>query len=272
LTTESLFDLLRLARTAALRAAGPLDRLSALARGPGDRPPLWLRRHAGPLAAHESSAREMDAWIGELGLVREGDRVVDLGCGAGAMAAPLARRLGPAGSYLGLDVHRPSISWASRHFAADRRVAFEAVAAASPYGGGRGPSNGRSALPVAEGAAQFVLAKSLFTHLLEADAAAYLSEIRRILEPGRAALVTAFLFERGSRADRGLSRSFRHPEPGRPVRWRLRHRPESAVAYERTFFLALVQRAGLREQWICESFLPGDDDVPRGQDLVLLGV
>jgi hypothetical protein len=150
-------------------------------------------------------------------------------------------------------------------------LSFEAVSFASPYGR-RQPASPGLALPLADRAAQFVLAKSLFTHLLEGDASTYLSEIRRILEPGRAALVTAFLFERGSRADGGLSRSFRHPEPRQPVRWRLRHRPHAAVAYERVHFQSLAERAGLRSHWICNGYLPGDDDVPRGQDLVLLGI
>jgi len=260
-----------LARTATLRAVGPIDFVCRLASGRGHLPPLWLRRHAGPLAAYEGSARDTDEWIGRLGLVRDGDRVVDLGCGAGAMVEPLRRRIGARGTYVGLDVHGPSLSWASRHFGNDSRLTFDAVSACSPYGRRNAAPAKRLTLPLADRSVQFVLAKSLFTHLLEEEASAYLAEIRRLLEPGRAALVTAFLFEPGSRVDRGLSRYFQHSEPGRPVRWRRRDRPQAAVAFERSHFVALAQQAGLWSPWIGRGFLPGDDDVPRGQDLVLLG-
>lgn len=268
---EALFDSLRLGRTLGLHLLEPFDRLRRTALGRSDLPPLWLRRHAGPLAAYDRAVLGLETWLDRLGLVLPGDLVLDLGCGAGSMALALGRRIGGSGRYIGIDVHRPSIDWAARRFASDARFRFEAIEAASPYGSRRPAPARPNALPAANGATQFVLAKSLFTHLLEPETAAYLSETRRVLQPGRAALVSAFLFEPGSRADRGLCPWFRHPEPGSPVRFRFRHRPQAAVAYERSRFVALVEQAGLRVQWICPGFLPGNDRLPRGQDLLLLG-
>ena len=268
---EALFDSLRLCRTLGLRLLEPFDRLRRAALGRNDLPPLWLRRHAGPVSDYDRAVLGIETWLDRLGLVRPGDLVLDLGCGAGSMASALGRRIGGAGRYVGIDVHRPSIGWVSRRFAGDPRFRFETVEAASPYGSRPPAPPGQNALPVRDGAVQFVLAKSLFTHLLEPEAAAYLSETRRALRPGRAALISAFLFEPGSRADRGLAPFFRHPEPGAPVRFRFRHRPQAAVAYERSHFVSLVEQAGLKVQWICPGYLPGDDPVPRGQDLLLLG-
>ena len=265
-----LADSLRLGRTLVLHLLEPIDRLRRAALDRGDLPPLWLRRHAGPILDYDSAVSDMEAWIDRLALIRPGDLTLDLGCGAGSMAPAVGGRIGSSGHYIGIDVHRPSIDWAARRFAGDSRFRFETVDAASPYGSRKSPSR-PIALPVADGAAQFVLAKSLFTHLLETEAAAYLSEIRRVLEPGRAAFVSAFLFEPGSRADRGLCPWFRHPEPGSPARFRFRHRPQAAVAFERSHFVSLVEKAGLRVQWICPGFLPGNDRLPRGQDLLLLG-
>jgi SAM-dependent methyltransferase len=234
-------------------------------------PPLWLRRHAGPVADYDRAVLGLETWLDRLALVLPGDLVLDLGCGAGSMASALGRRIGSSGRYIGIDVHRPSVEWAARRFAGDARFRFEVAETPSPYGSRQPTLAGSSTLPVASGAAQFVLAKSLFTHLLEPEAAAYLSETRRVLQPGRAAFVSAFLFEPGSRADRGHCPWFRHPEPGTPVRFRFQHRPQAAVAYERSHFISLVEQAGLRVQWLCPGFLPGDDRVPRGQDLLLLG-
>lgn len=263
------FEFARTGRTALLRALGPLDALHRRLTGRGDLPPLWLRRHAGPVAKFESAARETAQTIERLGLAREGDRVLDIGCGAGAMALHLGRLIGPHGRYSGFDVHAPSIAWARQHFAADRRHRFELAALASPYGG-PGSSVEQYRFPADDGACGFVLAKSVFTHLLELEARRYLSEIRRVLAPGRAAMVTAFLFERNSLTGSGRSRLFPCADESGSVRFRSRARPRSAVAYGRAFFFTMLDTASLRVEHEIAGFYPGDTDPPAGQDVLVL--
>lgn len=263
-----LVELLRRGRTVALWALGPADRAWRMATGRGDLPPLWLRRHVGPVGRFESAARETAELIDRLGLVEEGSRVVDLGCGCGAMVPALAARIGARGSYLGIDVHRPSLDWCRRRWAEDPRLSFERVAVASPYGG-RGLPAGEVRLPAGDGAADLVLAKSLFTHLLEEEARAYLGEMRRMLAPGGAALVTLFLFD-GERFAPAPPPAFPHPEPGAPVRWRRAARPHAAVAYERGWWLARVAEAGLAVEVEVAGFFPGEAAVPAGQDVLVL--
>ena len=115
-----------------------------------------------------------------------------------------------------------------------------------------------------------MLAKSVFTHLLEPVAKHYLSEIRRTLRPGRAALVTAFLFEKREPALSAVRRSFPWSGPSESVRWRRQLRPVSAVAYERAFFERMVEAAGLRVHWLSPGFFPGSEKL-LGQDAVFLG-
>ena len=77
--------------------------------------------------------------IDQLGLVKRGDRLLDIGCGPGAMVSGLLHRAGRAGSYVGFDVHRPSIEWCRRLYREDARCRFELARLASPYatpGGG----------------------------------------------------------------------------------------------------------------------------------------
>ena len=266
---SSAVALLRRARAAALWALGPVDRLWRALGGRGDLPPLWLRRHVGPVGRFESSARQTAELIDRLGLVGEGSRVVDLGCGCGAMVPALAARIGGTGGYLGVDVHRPSLAWCRRRWADDARVDFADAGMRSPYGRGDGAPADRLRLPVADGGADFVLAKSLFTHLLADEARAYLAEVRRVLAPGGAALLTLFLFD-GDRFAATPPPAFPHPEPGAPVRWRRAAHPHAAVAFERGWFLARLAAAGLAVREEIPGFHPGEAATPSGQDTLVV--
>jgi SAM-dependent methyltransferase len=208
----------------------------------------------------------------ELGLLPppEPGTVMDAGCGAGAMAAALAGRLGETGRYVGFDVHGPSIRWCRRRFASDPRLRFEIAAVASPYGSSRGAPAAGYRFPIEDGGATLVLAKSLFTHLTPDDAAPYLREIRRSLRPGSPALVTAFLFDPSDPAMAGVRREFPYPDTDGVVRFKSRLRPTAAVAYSRDAFETLIERAGLRVQWLRPGYYPGGSPV-TGQDTLLLG-
>jgi ubiquinone/menaquinone biosynthesis C-methylase UbiE len=65
--------------------------------------------------------RVIDEQIGSLGRiamdraeVRVGERVLDVGCGCGDTTLELARRVGPSGSVVGLDVSAPMLGEAER--------------------------------------------------------------------------------------------------------------------------------------------------------------
>ena len=261
---------LRRGRTAALWLAGPIDRLWLHATGRAHLPPLWLRRHTGPVRAFESAARETAGFLDRLELVRAGDTVLDVGCGPGAMVPELARRLGPAGRYVGFDVHAASIRWAAKRHAGDPRLRFQHADLASAWGPGTGAASAYR-FPLDAGQADFVLAKSVFTHLLEAEARHYLAEVRRVLRPGRGAVVTAFLYDESGPRLPEVERAFPFSD-GRAgaLRWRVRSRPSAAVAYGRDLFEAMVSGAGLRVIWMSAGYFPGNAH-PTGQDTLVLG-
>ena len=207
--------------------------------------------------------------IDQLGLVKRGDRVLDVGCGPGAMVSGLLDRAGREGSYVGFDVHRPSIEWCRRLYRGDSRCRFELARLASPYATpGGGPVEGYS-FPIDDGASDFVLAKSVFTHLEPGEARRYLVETRRALRPGCAAIVTAFLFDRASDEFANVTLAF--PFGDGQVRWRSWLRPNSAVAYEQSRFFELVGESGLRVQWMSAGYFPGAERL-KGQDTLLLGL
>ena len=260
---------LRFGRTAALRLASPLDAIARRVAGKPVLPPLWLRRHAGPVASFESSAREMAAFLDRLGVLTETDDVLDIGCGPGAMVPEITRRLGPGRHYVGFDVHEPSIHWCRKSFAGDPRLSFELAAIASPYGSRSCVPARTYCFPMADGEAGLILAKSVFTHLFEEEARHYLEEIRRTLNPGRPAIVTAFLFDRASDEFANVTLAF--PFGDGQVRWRSWLRPNSAVAYEQSRFFELVGESGLRVQWMSAGYFPGAERL-KGQDTLLLGL
>ena len=261
-------DALRAARTGLLFAAGPFDAVWRRLTGRNGLPPLWLRRHTGSVAAFESAARETSAFLDRLGVFQDPPRLVlDVGCGAGAMVEELRRRLTAEGRYVGFDVHAPSIRWCRRRWASDPRLVFEIAPLASPYGSAAGRPVESYRFPVEDGQADLVLAKSVFTHLARDEARHYLAETRRVLRPGRPAVVTAFLYQAGAP---GVETAFPHPA-GDGTRLKSRARPTAAVAFEKSRFVSMIEEAGLRLQWHSEGFYPGR---PRrdAQDVLLLGI
>jgi SAM-dependent methyltransferase len=260
-------DLLRSARTAGLRLASPLDRAWLLATGRRHLPPLWLRRHTGSVSAFESAARETSAFLEQLGLLNDVRLVLDVGCGAGAMVEEFRRRLPADGRYVGFDVHGPSIRWCRKRWASDPRLAFEVAPVASPYGSRSGRPIESYRFPVEDGAADLVLAKSVFTHLEPPEARHYLAETRRVLRPGRPAVVTAFLYEPGAA---GLDTAFPH-SGGNGVRLKSRARPSAALAWEKSRFVGMIEETGLRLQWHSEGYYPGRAR-RDAQDVLLLGL
>lgn len=187
------------------------------------------------------------------------------------MVPGLLERAGKEGSYVGFDVHGPSIDWCRRRYGRDPRCRFELARVASPYATLNGGPAELYSFPIPDGEADFVLAKSVFTHLLLTESRRYLEEIRRTLRPGRPAMLTAFLFTPDSRTGAGRSRFFACADATGRARWRSPLRPQSAVAYERDFFFALVREAGLRVQLLSAGFFPGDAESLAGQDVVFLG-
>jgi SAM-dependent methyltransferase len=167
-------------------------------------PPDGLRRMVGSVTAEnfrlvgEEFAGHLTRFVG----LQPTDRVLDLGSGSGRLAIPLLERIGPTGSYDGIDVHGEAIAWCQQHLTpehpnfrfhhADVRNAFY-----NPEGR-HAPTEQR--LPFDEDSFDVVVLASVFTHLLPDAVANHLGEISRVLAPGGRLMTTYFLLDEHSRA------------------------------------------------------------------------
>jgi len=117
--------------------------------------------------------------------------VVDVGCGHGRMAVPLA---GTPVRYVGLDIIPTMLGWDRAAFAEWENIRFEPlwVRNGSYMPGATIPSTD-AVFPVMADTADVVLAISLFTHLETEDAAKhYLGECTRVMKPSTGILVSTW--------------------------------------------------------------------------------
>jgi len=194
---------LRLARAGAsarLRALDLRDRyLSRPPRGDPLVPPRRL-----DFVGHSDFAATGDEFLGHfvtLAGLKPDERVLDIGCGIGRMARPLAGFLSERGSYDGFDINASGIAWCRERYSAHPNFRF---VLADLYNGRYHPEGSQRAsefrFPYEDESFDFALATSVWTHLLADEADRYLGETARVLVPGGRALITFFLLDEGSRA------------------------------------------------------------------------
>jgi SAM-dependent methyltransferase len=245
------------------------DRL--LGRHDPSLPPRWLRFVGGGDFA--AVGQRFLTHFRKLAGLRPGEDVLEVGCGAGRIARALAGYLGPRGSYRGFDVVADAIRWCKRSITrAHPNFRFHH---ADLRNGGYNPAGrGRAAqytFPYADAAFDFVCLTSVFTHLLPAEVARYLGEIRRVLRPGGRCLATFFVLDAEALTRMHGPRSayrFVHAGPG--YRTTRPNRPEDAVAYREEDLRALYARAGLRiDGPIHLGSWCGRAPAREGQDMVL---
>jgi SAM-dependent methyltransferase len=182
-----------------------------------------------------------------------GLRVLEIGCGIGRDAIPLAALIGANGSYIGTDVIYESIEWCQRHVSA-RHPNFEFVwhdirdSLHNP-GGELEPSDVR--LPAAAGSVDLVFAQSVFTHMLPDQFQHFLAEAARVVSDDGTVYLTCF------RVDQEILDTARRTNLTQyDLRFEHQYSPgcyvneldhlTGAVAYEMSQLRRLVDAAGLQ--------------------------
>jgi SAM-dependent methyltransferase len=214
---------------------------------------------------------EFLAYFVELGGLQPSERVLDVGCGIGRMARPLAGYLSGEGSYDGFDVNREGIGWCRRRYRRHPTFRFQVAdifnARYNPGGAHRADEYH---FPYEHGSFDFVLATSVFTHLLEADATNYLAECARVLAPGGRLFATLFLLNDTSRALMAAGTAgMTFLDVDERVAILDEDLPEEAVAYDDEWVFETLRSEGLELTGIHPGSWSGRDEFVSFQDMVI---
>lgn len=205
--------------------------------------------------------------------IRDGASVLDVGCGLGRIAVPLAQHLGSDGTYRGMDISGEAIAWCRKTITPMfPNFVFQASdiynAAYNPTGR---MSAARFTFPYSDGAFTCVFATSVFTHMQTAELKGYLQQIARVLRPTGKCLLTFFLLnEESTRLIREGKSQFPFAHELRGCWTTDKAVPESAIAYAEPDLRRMLTDAGLDVvEPIRYGSWCGRDKYTSGQDMVI---
>jgi SAM-dependent methyltransferase len=207
--------------------------------------------------------------------LRAGQYVLEVGCGVGRDAIPIAQLIGPTGTYLGVDIIQRSITWCQDNITPRlTNATFHHFDIHSDFYNPAGTLTAAdTAFPLDDGVVDRIVLQSVFTHMWEDDIVHFLSEFRRVLRPGGLVLTSVFIFDDETLAmadapDGVLT--FRHPW-SEGCRINDPDTPEGAIAYTRQVFDRILARSGMAlDQPIHLGSWSGRTGVPDGQDIAIL--
>lgn len=200
-------------------------------------------------------------------------RVLDVGCGIGRIARPLAAYLNKNGSYEGFDIVKEGIDWCKKHYASFTNFRFHYTPLQNDlYNLSTNQKASDFIFPFGDNEFDLVVVTSVFTHMQPDDVAHYLKEINRVLKPEGYCYATFFTITPAS--EKHLDESVRPFFPYRYGNYFL-HNPrvkDANIAFRHEYILTLINDAGLRQ----EQFFPGwwagfpKDQSLNFQDVVII--
>ena len=183
----------------------------------------------------------------QLGGLRPGDRVLDVGCGIGRMAVPLMDYVDDI-SYEGFDTSRAMIRWCQKNITKKNpNFVFKYAPIQNrkynPFGTVKATE---FRFPYEDAEFDFAFATSLFTHLGIEETQHYFEEISRVLKPGASAVVTFFLLGGEGRPVDGRNTAYDFKYDFGQLKTTNAKEPEAAVGYPESILRQAVGTADLK--------------------------
>jgi SAM-dependent methyltransferase len=197
------------------------------------------------------------------------DRVLDIGCGSGRLAAGLANVL-TTGRYEGFDVDKNRIAWAKEHIELPQ-FSFRHIKVKNGLYARKSRKRGANfKFPYKKDSFDFAIATSLFTHLVPDDAARYLQETARVLSPGGTLFATFFITDDFAVSEIRASRTPWLREERPDGAWvHDPAKPEIAIGYPPEWLDKTMLDAGLTVEAIRFGSWSGRDAPVDYQDIVI---
>lgn len=207
----------------------------------------------------------------EHGKVHERSRLLDIGCGVGRVALPLARRLPGDVTYEGFDVVRGAVRWCRSRITREHpNFRFRHVAVRNSEYSLLGTPAAEFRFPYPESTFDCAFAFSVFTHLTFPEMRRYLRESHRVVKSGGYLIATFFLLNEESTPRLTLLPSrYRFPVVDGPVRLTSGANPGEGVAVDEASLISEIDAAGFRRVTVSRGQWSGHVGSAIFQDLIV---
>jgi len=220
-------------------------------------PPRQLRAWISPLwFDYQKTGRDQLEFFIELAGLQRSDRFLDIACGVGRLAVPLATFLDEKGSYDGFDIKEDLIDWCNRNIAARRpNFHFKIANVATSWNPDRPIPVDKYNFPYDNASFDFAYAGSIFTHILPDGARNYLRQTARVLRPGGRFVSTWLVYNQRSAqltsTEESVKKNWNYDHGD--FRVKSEEIPETSVAYNEAKIRQMYAEAGFE---ILEPFRP----------------
>lgn len=206
-------------------------------------------RHGGD-AFHQGGAKfaeTFELWGG----LKNGETVLDIGCGPGRMAIGIGERFGWSNKLIGFDVIKVDVEVCQKAITAYHpSFEFHHVDAWNGLYNPKGKVKpDQVVFPAETGSIDFAFATSVFTHMFRMEVERYLSEIHRTLDKGGRLMSTWFAITDDAFANTRAGKArfgFAHDRPDGSFIEKPEH-PEDVVGYKYSDIVGLLEAAGFSE-------------------------
>ena len=187
-------------------------------------------------------------------LIKPNHYILDVGCGIGRLARPLAGFLNSDGAYEGFDVVEDGINWCKKNYAHYSNFSFQYIPLRNDlYNLETENTANVFKFPYPDQYFDLVVLTSVFTHMQLEDVKNYINEIGRILKPGGHCFSTFFIINQQTESFLDQSKN-----PFFPYRFDqfFLHNPkvkDANIAYRYEVVKNMVSKAGLA----LDQFHPG---------------